>query len=100
MNLDLEHEFQRIMAECDREFRELGDADYCAAVRQRFLDRWYRFERFGVTSRDQLSAVTVTVKRGLEAAGLSVWGGDGTVTAETRVDVSGTPLDQRKLPRR
>lgn len=38
------------------------DGAFCQRAREHILDRWYRFSAYGVTSRSDLAAVSVTVE--------------------------------------
>lgn len=58
-------------------------------IRERVLEQWHRFRRFGVESRDQLAAINVRLKRRATRMGDEV---------DVSVDVHGTPLQRRKDP--
>lgn len=73
-------ELRRIVDECSLDFQLLNDDAYCVAVRQRILDRWYRFEWLGVTSRDELTRIAVRSSRGT------------SITVTT----TGTPLERKR----
>lgn len=66
-----------------------GTEDIAERVREHVLDRWYRFEAFGVRSRAELSAVRVT----LEDAPSGHDRGEDRPSRWTTVSVIGTPLE-------
>jgi hypothetical protein len=97
---------REVFEEFDREFvgRQAPDDVVTERVRQRILDRWYRFEAFGVRSRADLSALKVSLRDApsriqpdlgstdtARATEVSVAGTD--TARATEVSVAGTPLE-------
>jgi len=56
-------------------------------LRERVLEQWHRFRRFGVESREQLAGVKVNLRRRETRRGGEI---------DVSVDVRGTPLERRK----
>lgn len=80
---------------------ERTDDELAAAVRARFLDRWYRFAPFGVTTRSELEPMTVAVAwtnacpPGMTEEHRKAWFGaewDSKRTRSTTVSFKNTPL--------
>lgn len=71
--------------------REAPD-DPAERVRQHVLDRWYRFEEFGVTGRADLAAIKVTLSDGPSEVDPELGLGPAKLTS---VSVAGTPLEGR-----
>lgn len=77
------------------------DRDLERDVRQHFLDRWYRFTRFGIESRKDLEKISVAVvwhhnaNVGCANVGPSACGHPGCYPRrDTTVVVAGTPLER------
>lgn len=80
---------------------ERTDDELAAAVKARFLDRWYRFAPFGVTTRSELERMTVAVTwtnacpPGMTEEHRKAWFGaewDSKRTRSTTVSFKDTPL--------
>ena len=79
-----------IMREAQELYGRSNDIELTALadrVRRHFLDRWYRFAPFGVTSRRDLEPITVeTTMSSIENDGQT------TMARMLRVSYAGTPL--------
>ncbi len=72
---------------------------WCRFARDYILDRWYRFEPFGVASRDDLIGIVVTVVWEAAENIHPSWGAK-TKTFSTSVSIAGTKLATPAAPRR
>lgn len=69
--------------------------DFEARTRGHILDRWYRFEPFGVKSRKELEPIQVTSRIGEPGQLAPGWSDDLRPVTLTTVEVKGTPLEGR-----
>lgn len=61
-------------------------------LREHILDRWYRFEDYGVESRAQLEPIVVSVSI-VERTAAPEWFDVAAKGIDTVIDVKGTPLE-------
>jgi hypothetical protein len=103
MSPELQAVFHGLLTEAMELHRDAG-TEFCARVRCHILDRWYRFEAFGVTSHKQLEPITVeagvipfeqaALPEGADPTIAEAWGSLKPVR-QTTVRVNGTPLEAR-----
>ena len=95
MSPELQIVVREVMLDGFERFAADGAGDIEVWMRSHFLDRWYRFVAFGVTSRADLEALRVTAGRQpvapLNPSGDELHG----ETLSTSVSLEGTALEGR-----